>query len=222
MSAGRIALIVFTAIFVFVAVAFLAAGGVLVWLNASHGDGQGYLNSMPLDLNSEARAVISPTLHVSGEAGKALEIIEFAGIRLECTGRPAGQPIFIGIGEESDVQEYLRGVHSDEVKGVRGFPAGFELEDHSGSSRPLPPGTQDFWLAASEGSGTREVRWEPGAGDFVVVVMNADASENIDCEVRVGARISWLVLMAGLVLLLHGTLGLVGVGLLAYFAITGD
>ena len=222
MSAGRVALIIFTAIFVLVAVTFLAAGGVLVWLHASHGDGQGYLNSMPLDLDSGARAVISPTLHVPGEAGRVLEAVEFAGIRLECTGRSAGQPIFIGIGEESDVLEYLRGVHRDEVEGLRGFPAGFELKDQPGSSQPPPPGAQDFWLAASEGSGTQEVRWEPGAGDFVVVVMNADASSDIACEVRVGARISWLVLAAGLVLLLHGMLVLVGAGLLAYFAITGD
>ena len=118
--------------------------------------------------------------------------------------------------------EYLRDVHRDEMKGLRRFGDGFKLQDHPGSSQPLPPGAQDFWLAASEGPGTQEVRWEPGAGDFVVVVMNADASSDIACEVRVGARISWMVLAAGLVLLLHGSLGVVGVGLLAYFAVTGD
>jgi hypothetical protein len=222
LRAGRIVLIIFTGVFVLVAVAFLAAGGFLVWLHVSHGDGQGYLNSMPVDVNSGSRAVISPTLHVSGEAGRALEAVEFAGIRLECTGSPAGRPVFIGIGEEGDVMEYLRGVDLAEVKGLHGLSPDFELRDHPGTSEPPAPGTQDFWLAASEGPGTQEVRWEPGAGDFVVVVMNADASPGIDSEVRVGARISWLVLAAGLVLLLHGSLGLVGAGLLAYFAITGD
>ena len=50
----------------------------------------------------------------------------------------------------------------------------------TGDARAPSPGTQDFWVASSTGSGPRTLEWDPTDGSWTVVVMNADGRAGID------------------------------------------
>ncbi|MFL6096991.1 MAG: hypothetical protein ACJ71Y_16185, partial [Blastococcus sp.] len=78
-----------------------------------------------------------------------------------------------------------------------------------------PPGEQDFWTAQASGSGTQSLTWSPTAGNWVLVVMNADGSAGVSVAARLGATVpalgglAWGLLAVGLVLLLLGVLAIV-------------
>ncbi|MFB9476666.1 hypothetical protein [Nonomuraea salmonea] len=59
---------------------------------------------------------------------------------------------------------------------------------HPGGEPATPPAAQPFWAATGSGSLT----WTPEAGDWTVVVMNADASPMISTDVRLSATLPWL------------------------------
>lgn len=66
------------------------------------------------------------------------------------------------------------------------------------------------WSVLSSGTGTQVVTWDPGPGDWTVVVMNSDASAGLGVTTDIGATLpdlGWIaagLLAGGAVLLLAG------------------
>ena len=54
------------------------------------------------------------------------------------------------------------------------------------------PADEPFWVASAKGTGTLALDWEPTAGDWRAVVMNADGSRGVTTELEFGARTSLL------------------------------
>jgi hypothetical protein len=51
------------------------------------------------------------------------------------------------------------------------------------------PATTGIWVAESAGPGSRVLTWTPTAGDWTVVIMNADASRSLAVRGDVGATV---------------------------------
>ncbi|HEY7101438.1 MAG TPA: hypothetical protein VH573_07345 [Mycobacteriales bacterium] len=74
------------------------------------------------------------------------------------------------------------------------------------------PAAAAIWVAESTGPGTRVLTWTPTAGDWTVVIMNADASRGLTVHGDVGATVPALtgiaigLLAGGAVLVAGGTL----------------
>jgi hypothetical protein len=123
------------------------------------------------------------------------------------TVRP-GEPIFIGIGRSDDVDDYLAGVEYDFVTEAH-FEPNFdlEIERQPGSGEPEHPGDQDFWISQAQGEEDLSVSSDVEGG-LRVVIMNADASPDVEMRGTVGVRVPWLffagiggVVLGGLLLL---------------------
>ena len=105
---------------------------------------------------------------------------------------------------------YLDGVAQSEVDDPTADPP--EYVTHEGGAPHGRPGAQDFWVARSEGSGSRTVTWDVDDGSWAAVAMNADGSRGVSLDADIGARIGWLfgvglgMVVVGALLALGGAL----------------
>ena len=140
---------------------------------------------------------------------------------VQVTPADPGRPVFVGIAAQSDVAAYLDQVRTSQLTQVRFDPFRPSYRETVGSRTPAPPGQQPFWAVSASGSGTQRIAADLRSGDWVVVVMNADASPGVVADLTVGVRSellapvavslgagALLVLTMGVVLLVTGAEGL--------------
>jgi hypothetical protein len=124
-----------------------------------------------------------------------------------------GKAVFVGIAPVAAGTGYLGGVRRTVVQDIGGPFGG------TGSRVSLPggapagaPGDQTFWVVQASGAGARQLTWSPAAGDWMLVVMNADGSAGVSVQARVGATapgltgLAWGLIGGGLVLGVIGVL----------------
>jgi hypothetical protein len=228
MSAGRIVLLVFGIIFLVASVFLLIGGGGLVWANAALTDSGGFFTTDSTRLQSDSYAIASEPADIDWGAGCDMgwcrDPGDFLTIKVEAEtsklGIPEAMPgIFIGIGPEVDVADYLDDVEYDEITQWSSNSWGTDVEyrRHPGDSQPADPTTQTFWEVSAYGTGTRTLEWEPRSGNWVMVIMNEDGSFDIDAIGAVGARVPW-VFWLGIGLLIAGAVALPAGIVMVYFA----
>jgi hypothetical protein len=206
MTAGRILAIVSGALLALVALGLLAGGGVLLWAYGTKRDDDGFYSTRYEHFASSGYAVRSDDLDL-GTDGPDWLFDQLGTIRIRGRSAPA-RPLFLGIGREDDVDRYLSGVEHEVVTDVDLDPWQVTYRHDAGSREPRRPGSQTFWAAR----GRDVVTWEIDDGQWVAVLMNADASRGVSAEISVAAR-TGLVLWTGIVALL---LGLVAAALAVY------
>jgi len=216
MSPGRIVLLIFGVIFLVAAIFLMLAGGAVLWANAAMTDSEGFLESTTTRLESETYALVTEPADVDWDSGCwgpwCYDPGEYVTFKIEGENDDPARGIFIGIGAETDVQEYLEDVPHDQI--VEWTPvAGSDEIDYrrrGGNSAPANPVDQDFWSASAYGTGTQTLVWEPEEGDWVLVIMNQDGSAGIDVSGNAGAKVPgifWIgvgLLIAGAVILVLG------------------
>jgi hypothetical protein len=132
------------------------------------------------------------------------------------------KPVFLGVAAQDDVDRYLAGTAHSILEDVDFAPFRPRYQEIPGTKVPAPPGVQTFWAASAEGAGRHELPLNLRPGNWVVVVMNADASSPVLVDLQAGARSEmvgplalWL-LAGGAVLLVVGvpvlTVGAAGLG----------
>jgi uncharacterized protein DUF4389 len=121
--------------------------------------------------------------------------------------QPEGlDPVFVGIGSETDVDSYLDGVGFSEIANItppRGDVSHRAFEGDAPSSLPME---ETFWVAAVEGSGLQSLTWELQRGEWKVVIMNADATPGVTVSASAGAQTDLLV-SVGTGLMVGGLIG---------------
>ena len=212
MSAGRIVLIVFGAIILLVALALIAAGGTLVWLDKAHSESEGFITTNTIYLERASYAITTEPAEIDFE----IEIEpwwfvdghDIATIKVQGSSEDSSKQIFIGIADEADVQAYLNSVNYDEISEFRVSPFRVYYTNHPGSSAPAAPTSQTFWIISEYGPGTQTLEWEVETGNWVLVLMNTDGSVGTDLNGVVGIKVPWIfgvglgILIGGIVLLI--------------------
>jgi hypothetical protein len=197
MSAGRIALLVTGCIAALISLGLLTGGCALAAVHATQRDDDGFYSTRHEPFQSGGYAILSDDLDLGTEGPDWLfEEGRLARIRLQGDSSEPGKQLFFGIGPKRAVEEYLRGVDHDVVVDVEIDPFHVKYRHEPGTRTPAPPDSQTFWAA----SGTGSVEWDVDEGNWVAVVMNADASRSIVAEVSVAAK-TRLLLWAALILL---------------------
>jgi hypothetical protein len=108
------------------------------------------------------------------------------------------------------VDRYLDSVDHSELREVHSDPFSAEYRDIPGTEAPAEPASQDFWTESASGPGTQTIDFGIRAGDWSVVVMNADASEDVSVDLSAGVRSGLLwplaigLLIGGAILFLGG------------------
>jgi len=187
----------------------VVGGGVLLWADQGNRT-DGYVFSETDDFTTQGYALVSERIDLATGADWFPLSAALGTTRAEVTAVDPGTDLFVGIAPLAEGTAYLDGVERsviddlgtvaiDEVLVPGGPPSG-------------PPGDEDFWVAEASGSGTQRLDWVPAEGDWLFVVMNADASAGVAMDARIGATapgllgLAWAVLGTGLLLVVVGTL----------------
>jgi len=210
---GRVIALVVGILLLFPALGLLAGGGVLLYGDRSVRDGNGYLFSGSESFASPGYAITSTSLDLSTGADWLPVSSALGTARFEVTGAKSGADVFVGIARTSDASAYLGDVRRTVVTDVG---SGSVRSVTAGTSAPSSsPADQSFWTAQASGSGRQTLTWSPTAGNWVLVVMNADGSAGVSVDARLGATVpalgglAWGLMAAGLVLLILGVLAIV-------------
>jgi hypothetical protein len=190
-SAGRIAALVAGGIAAFLALITLAAGGAMLW-GQGQKDHDGYLHTGTDRFHTRTAAIATDNLDV--ETGGASDLLGhdlFGKVRVRAESHD-GKPVFVGIARTADVDRYLRGTGHAIVTDVDTSPFRATYRTVASAQRPARPGEQRIWAASARGTGRQQVTWDVKDGNWSVVVMNADASRNVDAGVSAGADLPWL------------------------------
>jgi Domain of unknown function (DUF4389) len=203
-SAGRIVLLVFGAIFLLVAIVMLVGGGVLVWADQTLKDSEGFLTSDTITLESDSYAITTHPADINFSGwwpwGEGNQVT----LKVEGKNNDSAKQIFIGIADEADVSDYLRNVNYDEIREFRIHSDEISYRNHPGSAVPEAPTAQTFWVVPpAYGNGTQTLKWDLESGEWVLVLMNADGSTGVDLSGVIGIKIPW-IFGVGLGLLIGG------------------
>lgn len=210
MSTRRILLLALGGVAVLVSLAFLATGGLALWLDSTRDD-DGFFTTSTEPFETTAFALESEDLDVASDApGWLFGSGRFGDIRLRGDSLDPSRAIFLGIGDREAVASYLDGVAVDVVTDVNFEPFEPTYRREAGARAPGAPGDQAFWAASAQGRGPQSLRWTVEPGEWTVVVMNADGARGVGVDLQLGANIGFVrgigigFLAVGALLLLGG------------------
>lgn len=219
MTAARIVLLIFAIIIMLVAIGLLFTGGALVWVDVARTDDEGFVGTTDTELNRASRAIATPPIDLDEEAIDVLRWIDLSTVRLVGENNNPSKQVFMGIGRDSDVQDYLDDVNHDEMSRLTHWISfDIEYENIPGDRAPAPPASETFWVASAHGPGTQTLDWEPEEGIFAIVLMNEDASPGVDLTASLRAKVDTPILPVGIGFLVGGVVLLAIAVVMVYFS----
>ena len=170
------------------ALALLIAGALALSANLLRDD-DGYFTSPSETFTTGGYAIANSTVDVSDAPQWAFGDAGLDTVRVEAH---SDRPLFIGIARADDLERYLSGIEHDEVSELTYQPSHVDYDHADGDAPKRAPADEPFWVASAKGTGSLTLDWEPTAGDWRAVVMNADGSRGVTAELEFGARTSLL------------------------------
>jgi hypothetical protein len=158
----------------------LLAAGIAGIVARTSSDG-GYVSTDTHRYSSSGRAIVTDAMHVG-----AFPDWLVASLRIRAS---SDKPLFVGIGRRTDVDRYLAGVAHSTIEDVSYDTFDVSYSAQPGSAIPGRPAAQRFWTASSSGAGRQTVSWKLRSGSWRVVVMNADGSQGVATDAKVGATV---------------------------------
>ncbi|WP_370324458.1 DUF4389 domain-containing protein [Euzebya sp.] len=195
MRPGRVVALVVGCLLVLPGIGMLLGGAALGVGVAAGRDDDGFVSADLDGVRSDGVAVTAEGIVLVAEPDTPDWLLEWASVDVRLEAAAVGErPLFVGIGPEDEVDAYLAGTAHSEVEAVDGGTPRYREQD--GRTEVAPPSAQGFWVATSEGTGTRSMTWEVTAGRWAVVLMHADGSPGVAADVTVGVDAGMLVPVA--------------------------
>lgn len=208
MNAGKVVLAIFGAILGLLAVGLLAAGAGLMWAYGTQRSADGYFTSATTELSTGTYALTTAQIDLGSRPGDWFPSGQIATVRVNVEPSSDG-PLFIGIGPDDEVSDYLDGVGVAEVThfGLRGSDVRYET--NQGEAPSTPPEDQTFWVASSQSGDAQSLTWELESGRWAVVIMNADGSAGVNAAVSAAVSVAILVPIAIAILIAGAIFGVI-------------
>jgi hypothetical protein len=197
---------------VIVAAALLFGGGSLLWADTTLTDGEGFINTVPMDVDVDGYALVAGPAQFELEPEFPIALGDVATIRLRVENQSPSQGIFVGIAETTTLDAYLGGAAHAIVEELESESMSLSYRTGGAGDLPALPAEQDFWISSIGGVGEQTLEWDMATGSYSFVVMNEDASEGMSFDAVVGARVPMIrpigvgLLIGGGVSLLIGTI----------------
>ncbi len=190
-----------------VATSLLFGGGSLLLLDATLADEDGFINSVPFEIEVDGYAVVAGPAEIELTPDVPVNLGAIATLRIQATHEDPELGVFVGIANAGAVDTYLGGVPHAIVEDLddEAFSLTYRI-DASGEA-PGAPAEQPFWIGSTFGPGLQTLEWEIESGDVSFVVMNTDAADGLSFEAVVGARVP-LIRPVGTGLLIGGGVAL--------------
>jgi len=204
----RVVSIVLGSLLGIIGLGLLAAGASLGWALGTQRDDAGFFTTSTERVSTDSYALTSDELDLGRPDPDAWWAErDLATVRITVDGTGA-RPVFVGIGPTSAVDAYLADVPHDHLTEItRGSsPTDHRREHADGTSVPRRPADQTFWVAQASGGATQTVTWDLEPGRWTIVVMNAEATAEVDADIELGGRIEYLVPLAIALAIGGGTL----------------
>jgi hypothetical protein len=206
-TAGRVVALVAGSVLLLVSVALVAGGGTLIWADQEQLHA-GYLTTSTATYSAGGYALATDPVDLRGGWGWLGRLV--GQVRIRVTPVDASRPLFVGIAAAGDVGRYLAGVSYTTV-------ASFGDRDttgHPGTAVPAAPATTLPWAAQAHGTGNLTLTWKVTDGDWMVVVMNADASPDVTVRADAGVSSPALPWLAGELLAAGVLVGVAAIALI--------
>lgn len=189
-TAGRVVALVAGSVLLLVSLALLAAGGALTWADTVQLH-SGYLTSGTTAYATNGYALASDRIDLNVGWGLLDRLV--GKVRIRIWPADPSRPLFAGIAPAADAERYLAGVSYTTV----GPPGGHDVTSHPGTRTPAAPAAALPWTARAQGTGQLTLTWPVTDGDWMVVVMNSDASPGIAVRADAGVSSPALPWLAG-------------------------
>ena len=138
-GAGQIALLVGGVLAGLLALALIAAGGVLLYAHGSKRDDAGFYATGDASLGTSTYAFVSDGLEVGTDGPDWLFRQGRLGTVRVTASAGAGQAVFVGIGRKAQVEAYLRAVAHERVIDFEVDPFSLKSQRQPGEARrPCP------------------------------------------------------------------------------------
>jgi hypothetical protein len=225
---GRAIAIIFGGLFILIAVPILFSGGALMGITDMFDQGGGYIGIDSVNFQTTTQLLVAKEMDIHIDdwdstnnwrrfPGSAAiwepDIGDIVTIKIKADSN-TGDDIFIGIIRDSDAYRIFGDVAYDqitdfEIEELGRYPH-IEYRYHSGEQLTIAPTDIDVWVAQVSGSGEQTLEWSPDLGSYWLVIMNKDASANVNVETGFAVRMPILgiigkgLFVGGLVLLAFG------------------
>jgi hypothetical protein len=180
----------------------------LSWAGLTHRQA-GFVTTSSTTFSSAGYAMATSKFSLTGAGSDWFASTAVGKVRIRVTESDPARAVFIGIAPAAAVNRYLSGVRYTTFTNIGG-PA--TAVTPAGTAAPAPPSAQAFWVTHASGTGRQALTWTPRTGNWIVVVMNRDASPGLTVRADAGATLPalwWLdagLLAAGLLLAVGGIL----------------
>ena len=164
-TTGRIIALAAGPVLLLISLALIAGGGTLVWADQEQVH-SGYVTTTTATYITRGYALASDAIT---RHSRGMFVDE---VRIRITSSDPSRPLFAGIAATGDVERYLSGVSYTTVDG-------HNVADHPGTGDPAAPAAALPWAARAQGTGSLTLTWAVRDGDWMVVVMNADARPGV-------------------------------------------
>jgi hypothetical protein len=194
MKPSRIVAVVVGTLLTFPAIAFLFGGGALSIIYGTQRDDDGFFDVNPDQLVSATAAITAEDLDLGTDPGPPRWLTDAFDVtfRLRAEGVDDTE-LFLGIAPQEDLDAYLANVAHDEIDEITGMDFDVSYVRREGTAAPAIPGEQVFWAVQDSGAGEVEVMWQPEAGEWGVVIMNADGSAPVAADVNAAIKAPVLI-----------------------------
>jgi hypothetical protein len=137
--------------------------------------------------------------------------LAWTGVTVEVSASAQGRPVFVGVGHDVDVADYLHGTTYTRVDSID-VPWSTTTTQVAGDQDvPAPPGKVDFWLVSDVSEDDATVRFPRPESAVDVVVMDAEGKPGFSPDVTVSVVEKGLFLGAVGLLVLGLGIGAAGV-----------
>jgi hypothetical protein len=213
-TGGRVVLLILGCVLGLIALGILAAAGAATWATSSQRDSAGFLNSDTHRFTTPTYAITSGGIDLGTGTHWLTPADIFGKVRIRATATNPTTGVFIGVGPQAAVDNYLAGVGHEVVTNWANGDTETRLEPGSGRGPQSAPGGAAIWTAQASGQGTQTLSWRPESGQWEVVVMNQDGAGGVSVLADAGATIpdlAWLAVILWVIggLLLAGAVALV-------------
>ena len=206
-TTGRICALAAGSVLLLISLALIGGGGILTWADQEQLH-SGYLTTGTTTYSTGGYALASDPVDLRGAWGWLGRLV--GKVRIRVTSAEPSRPLFVGIAAAGDAERYLAGVSYTTVAAL-GDRA---TADHLGTVVPAAPASAVHWVAQAQGTGHLTLTWAVTDGDWMVVVMNSDASRGVTVRADAGVSSPALPWLAGELLAAGVLLGVAAAALI--------